>query len=246
MFEYDVFISHASEDKEAVARPLAKALEDKGFKVWYDETTLSIGDNLRRRIDEGLSKSRYGIVILSPDFLRKGWPGYELDGLVARELADSVKVILPIWHNVSSHDIRQYSLPLSLRLGGNVSSGIESLAEDLADIISTDNGRIKTPEVQDELSLSKQAILSGALADENRIFIYPATMGSGKCLVLGKNGFNDSEKQRKLFLYALSELESAGLVEAVSESTYELTYPGIQAAERMPPFSLEESKKLGL
>jgi hypothetical protein len=77
---YDVFISHASEDKEAVVRPLAHALSNGGLKVWYDEFELRIGDSLRRKIDAGPAKSRFGVVVLSRSFFRKGWANYELDG----------------------------------------------------------------------------------------------------------------------------------------------------------------------
>ena len=42
----DVFISHATEDKEAVALPLAHALQEHGISVWYDEFELRIGDSL--------------------------------------------------------------------------------------------------------------------------------------------------------------------------------------------------------
>jgi len=52
--EYDVFISHASEDKEAVARPLARHLQELGLRVWIDECELTLGDSLRRKIDAGL------------------------------------------------------------------------------------------------------------------------------------------------------------------------------------------------
>jgi TIR domain len=51
-------------------------------------------------IDDGLRRSRYGVVILSPDFFRKGWPKEELDGLVTRQTSEGRKVILPVWHNV--------------------------------------------------------------------------------------------------------------------------------------------------
>ena len=67
---YDVFISHASEDKEEVVRPLANALRKAGLKVWYDEFELHIGDSLRRKIDQGLEKIRFGIVVISPDCIR--------------------------------------------------------------------------------------------------------------------------------------------------------------------------------
>ena len=100
-YEYDIFISHAWEDKKTIARPLAQALLEIGLKVWYDKFILKLGDSLRRSIDHGLSKSRYGIVILSPHFFEKEWPQRELDGLVAREVS-SGKVILPIWHFTSA------------------------------------------------------------------------------------------------------------------------------------------------
>ena len=85
---WDVFISHAWEDKETVARPLAHALSQAGLSVWYDELTLTLGDGLRRSIDRGLAESRYGVVILSPQFFAKSWPQRELDGLTTREIIE--------------------------------------------------------------------------------------------------------------------------------------------------------------
>ena len=69
---HDVFISHASEDKDAIVRSLASALTSEGLKVWYDEFTLRIGDSLRQKIDRGLATSRVGLVVLSPAFIGKG------------------------------------------------------------------------------------------------------------------------------------------------------------------------------
>lgn len=243
-FDFDVFICHASEDKNSVARPLAQALMDKGSKVWFDEMTLSIGDSLRRKIDEGLSKSRYGVVILSPSFFAKEWPQYELDALVSRELADAAKVILPVWYNVSAADVRQYSLALSMRLAGQVNAGIEKLASELFQIIGKEE-TIRVPEVSDDLSLCKQAILTLAASNDGDIFVAPASLNSGRAVVIKRYAFNDSEKQRKLFLYALQELVLAGLIEQLSETSYELTYLGIQAAERMEPLDVEIVQKLG-
>lgn len=71
---YDVFISHATEDKEEIVRPLATALVVRGLRVWYDEFELRIGDSLRRKIDAGLANSRFGVVVLSPNFFAKNWP----------------------------------------------------------------------------------------------------------------------------------------------------------------------------
>ena len=71
--QYDVFISHASEDKESVARPLAKALQQLDLRVWLDEVEITIGDSLRRTIDKGLATSTFGVVVLSPAFFEKEW-----------------------------------------------------------------------------------------------------------------------------------------------------------------------------
>ncbi len=113
--KYDVFISHASEDKDAVMRPLAEALHDRGLNVRYDEYELTIGDSLRRSIDRGPESSRFGVVIISRRFFEKEWPQKELDGLVARE-SGHAKVILPIWHNISRQEIARYSPTLADRL----------------------------------------------------------------------------------------------------------------------------------
>lgn len=112
---YDLFISHASEDKKALVQPLAESLRDFGVKVWYDDFTLSLGDSLSRSIDKGLASSSYGLVIISPDFLRKDWPEYELRGLVAREIGGK-KVILPIWYGISRQDLLSYSPTLADKL----------------------------------------------------------------------------------------------------------------------------------
>ena len=113
--EYDVFISHASEDKDGFVRLLFEQLRDRGYRVWYDEFSLRMGDGLRRSIDYGLANSRYGIVVISPNFLRKEWPQRELDGLTAKEINGS-KSILPIWYQVNRDDVLRYSPTLADRL----------------------------------------------------------------------------------------------------------------------------------
>jgi hypothetical protein len=125
---WDVFISHASEDKETVARPLAGMLTKAGLKVWFDEFTLSLGDGLRQSIDYGLAKSRYGIVILSPNFFAKVWTKRELDALMARE-SDSTKIILPVWHNLTRADVVHHSPLLADRLGVSTSEGLKMVVK---------------------------------------------------------------------------------------------------------------------
>ena len=107
----DLFISHASEDNDWVG-PLAVALRAEGLDIWYDEYEFQIGDNVRTKIDQGLLRSRYGLVVFSPTFFEKFWPQYELDGLFARQSAGE-PVILPIWHRLTMAEISQRSLSLT-------------------------------------------------------------------------------------------------------------------------------------
>lgn len=118
--EFDFFISHATEDKDEIVRDLANALKESGFEVWYDEFELKIGDSLRKKIDQGLSKSRYGIVIVSPSFVKKNWTEYELNGMVAREM-NGHKVILPIWHKISKDEVLKFSPSLADKMALNTS-----------------------------------------------------------------------------------------------------------------------------
>lgn len=110
--QFDVFISHAWEDKDWVA-PFAEILISRGIKVWYDDHQLQIGDGLRRSIDRGLAAARFGIVVLSPDFFKKGWTNYELDGLVSREQGEGQKIVLPLWHRVTKSEVSSRSPSLA-------------------------------------------------------------------------------------------------------------------------------------
>jgi hypothetical protein len=143
-YSHDIFISHAGEDKDVVARPLAHALTTRGKKVWLDELELAIGDSLSRRIDDGLLKSRFGVVILSPAFFSKEWPQRELAGLAAREIDTGVKVILPVWHDVDHHFVAGHSPVLADRLGVSTGVGIEGVADAISQALThpdDDQGR---------------------------------------------------------------------------------------------------------
>jgi hypothetical protein len=133
--EFDVFISHASEDKDAIVRPLAAALESRGLDVWYDETELRIGDSLRRKIDAGISRSRFGLVVLSKQFFRKGWTAYELDGLVTRSV-DGGQVLLPVWHEISKDEVIAVSPSLADKVALRTADySVDEIAEEIASVI---------------------------------------------------------------------------------------------------------------
>ena len=137
VIEYDVFISHASEDKDQIVRPLANALVERGLKVWYDEFEVKIGDSLRSKIDKGLANSRFGIVVLSRDFIKKGWTNYELDGIVSKAVSGE-QVMLPIWHEITKQEIVNFSPSLADKVARNTSSyTIEEIANEIAELIQS-------------------------------------------------------------------------------------------------------------
>lgn len=130
----DAFISHASEDKDLVARPLANALRSAGLDIWYDEFSLSLGDSLRASIDRGLADSRYGVVVLSPNFFTKRWPREELNGLFAKELLGG-KTILPIWHQITQAEVASHSPILADRLAALTANGLDSVVESVLGVV---------------------------------------------------------------------------------------------------------------
>jgi retron-type reverse transcriptase len=138
----DFFISHASEDKDEIVRPLADALIEAGISVWYDEYTLQIGDSLRQKIDEGLAVSRFGIVILSNKFFEKKWPAKELNGLISRQV-EGTNIIIPIRHKISQQEILKNSPLVADILSINSDKGIPFIVQKLKALLSSENSKPK-------------------------------------------------------------------------------------------------------
>ena len=133
---WDVFLSHASEDKADVAIPLRDALVALGVAVWLDKTEMRIGHSLRRKIDDGIRSSRFAIVVLSQSFFKKGWTNHELDGLVTRSVTGDRQSILPIWHGVTHADVRQFSPTLADKVAlSTIEHEIQAIAEQIADVV---------------------------------------------------------------------------------------------------------------
>ena len=132
MKNWDVFISHASEDKASVALPLAESLIRSGLRVWLDQFELRIGDSLREKIDEGLSESSFGVIVLSEHFLNKGRTKKELNGLFAggrrreRNLVGS---------GTDLDTLSRFSPLLADKLAANTTSGIPAVARSIAQAI---------------------------------------------------------------------------------------------------------------
>jgi hypothetical protein len=105
-----VFVSHAWEDKEDFVDEFVNELDVLGVRAWYDKQRMAWGDSMRAKIDEGLAKSKFGVVIISPSYIADGkyWTKTELDGLFQLESVNG-KTILPIWHNITKKDVMAYS-----------------------------------------------------------------------------------------------------------------------------------------
>lgn len=115
--EYDVFVSHAWEDKEGFVDEFVNSLRELGLQVWYDTSEIKWGDSMRKRIDDGLKKSRFGVAVLSPNYIAEGkyWTKAELDGLFQLESIGG-KTLLPIWHNLNKADVMAFSPIIASKL----------------------------------------------------------------------------------------------------------------------------------
>lgn len=128
---YDAFICHAGDDKEAFVRPLVERLMAHHLEIWFDEFTLEVGQGLRRAIERGLSNSRFAIVVLSPAFFSKPWPQRELDGLVAIEVAEDRRLVLPVLHGITPAEVARVSPMLADIVATQSASGLDRVCESL-------------------------------------------------------------------------------------------------------------------
>lgn len=131
----DVFLCHAWDDRKEAAKELHDSLEANGVSVWFSEKDVLLGSSLLREIDKGLAKSRVGIVLVTPSFLKRvkgeGIADKELSALLARDL------LVPIVHNTTFDELREVSPLLGSRSGLNTAEeSIENLAAKLAELVA--------------------------------------------------------------------------------------------------------------
>ena len=94
-----------------------------------------MGDSLRRKIDQGLSKSRFGIIVISKSFIKKGWTNYELDGLMTKAVSGQ-QILLPIWHDITKQEVINYSPSLADKVARSTSQEtVEEIAEEIANMV---------------------------------------------------------------------------------------------------------------
>ncbi len=141
MKKYDVFIAHAYEDKD-FAGPLAEFLRNSGLEVWYDSFVLSIGDSLRGKIDEGLSQSRFGVIVLSKSFFQKSWTNKELGGLAQLQSVKGDPLMLPVWHGISKQELLDFSPMLADAYAADSKDSIDSIGKQILMVIDKRGRRI--------------------------------------------------------------------------------------------------------
>lgn len=99
--EYDVFVSHASADKLEYVGELNKMLQHLGISIFYDDESISWGDDWKQKILDGVNKSEFAIVVISDNFFGREWTEIELDEFLTQQNERGQKVVLPLLYKTS-------------------------------------------------------------------------------------------------------------------------------------------------
>jgi RNA-directed DNA polymerase len=91
--DFDVFISHASEDKEQIARPIFEACQKLGLKVFLDEAHIGWGQSFTQKINTALGSARTVLAIVSSTSVAKEWPVIEVNTALSLEVTGQKKVV---------------------------------------------------------------------------------------------------------------------------------------------------------
>src|SRR5258708_30331951 len=130
-----IFLSHAWEDKSFV-EPLYQALKDE-FDVWYDKARITLGDSIYEKISEGIRECDFGVVVFSPNFLRKNWTQEELNGLKALQ-TEKRKVILPVLHDLTIDELKAKWPIEAGKLAISSSEGIPTIVQAIRSAVGAD------------------------------------------------------------------------------------------------------------
>jgi hypothetical protein len=93
----DIYLAHISQDKQAIVRPFARALESKGISYWLDEAEIVVGDSLSREINRGLAISKFVLCFLSEEFIERGWPAAEVGTALTEHVGERRPRLLPVF-----------------------------------------------------------------------------------------------------------------------------------------------------
>jgi hypothetical protein len=235
--DYDCFICHASDDKVQFVDALAHGLRKAGCKVWYDDFILKVGDSLDRKINDGLLKSRHGVVVLSQAFFRKDWPQKELDGLAA--LAKK-RGILPVWLDVNKEDIVQFSPMLAGIYAAKASDGLDAVVESLLDAMGkpprVSSESVERSDANSTSTLPKlESELLTAVAREGKLYHCRTAQIPAGWVRAGKTDFIDKSDPAAAVQHvdALESLVSKGYARHEGGMLYVLTSRGLSAARAL-------------
>lgn len=211
---YDIFISYASENS-LIAEDIAKRLTAKGLKIWLDKIVLKIGDSIRENVDLGLGNARFVVVILSKDYLRKPWPKREFNGLVTIEMAEGRTIMLPIWHKISSDEIRSFSSPLADKVALRTTDGNDHIVEKIVELFGPPTTQFKKLEV-----LAAERGFS-----YKKIFLKAQVLDHNSSWIINWNADIVAEKENLEGVgisYRIDDLLENSLVDSVMESDIEI------------------------
>jgi RNA-directed DNA polymerase len=91
--DFDIFLSHASEDKAEIAQPIFEACSRAGLKAFLDQAHIGWGDNFAKKINTALGSARTVLVIVSSNSVSKEWPLAEINTALAFEVEGTKRVI---------------------------------------------------------------------------------------------------------------------------------------------------------
>lgn len=135
-YKYDVFISHAYEDKDEIGDQLNDILRKSGLRVWYSGNDIRVGEDLTETIiHEVIPASKFGVAIISNHYAKAGWGRKELSALHAIEQQRGYPVILPVWHRISEPEVAIEFPYLAGRFAVSSEKGIKHVASRLAPVI---------------------------------------------------------------------------------------------------------------
>ncbi len=131
----DIFLCHAWDDRQGAAKDLYDLLKTRGVNVWFSEEDIRLGVPFLREIDRGLAKSRIGIVLVTPNFLKR----IRGESIADKELSVLLQQgqLVPIMHGTTFEALREVSPMLASRNGlSTVEDSMTDVATKLADLVA--------------------------------------------------------------------------------------------------------------
>jgi len=143
-----VFISYSHRDKPAVDRIITR-LKDEGHDVWVDSLKLRPGDNIQRKIQDGIVSADAMIVVISSNSFRSQGVQQEFSAIALQQISKRERRVIPV--RIDRSDVPSYLADrLYLDLSENFDAGLDRLADAL---------RAETPE---SLSLKTRQVATAA------------------------------------------------------------------------------------